>query len=178
MLTTTEDRWWGPRRRVLSRRTPRARLRRRADRRQDAGQLQLPRARRAAVVRRQDHLLRPRPARHRAVDLHFRFYGYHPYAHDLADLGWYIAQHERLMAHWRAASPNPLMTVRLEGLGRRFHRHVAPGARLSRSSLRPGLRALLGARQPGAHGPAPRSVSRSTPAASAAGARTRRTCSR
>jgi tetratricopeptide (TPR) repeat protein len=44
----------------------------------------------------------------------FRFYGYHPYAHDLADLGWYIAQHERLMAHWRAILPNPMMTVRLE----------------------------------------------------------------
>jgi hypothetical protein len=44
----------------------------------------------------------------------FRFYGYHPYAHDLADLGWYIAQHERLMAHWRAVLPNPMMTVRLE----------------------------------------------------------------
>src|SRR5208282_2317243 len=44
----------------------------------------------------------------------FRFYGYHPYAHDLADLGWYIAQHERLMAHWRAVLPNPILTVRLE----------------------------------------------------------------
>src|SRR5205823_7400280 len=27
----------------------------------------------------------------------FRFYGYHPYAHDLADLGWYIGQYQRLM---------------------------------------------------------------------------------
>jgi tetratricopeptide (TPR) repeat protein len=27
----------------------------------------------------------------------FRFYGYHAYAHDLRDLGWYIAQHDRLM---------------------------------------------------------------------------------
>jgi tetratricopeptide (TPR) repeat protein len=44
----------------------------------------------------------------------FRFYGYHPYAHDLADLGWYIAQHDRLMAHWRAVLPNPLLTLRLE----------------------------------------------------------------
>jgi hypothetical protein len=44
----------------------------------------------------------------------FRFYGHHPYAHDLADLGWYIAEHERLMAHWRAILPNPMMTVRLE----------------------------------------------------------------
>ena len=44
----------------------------------------------------------------------FRFYGYHPYAHDLVDLGWYIAQHERLMAHWRAALPNPILTLPLK----------------------------------------------------------------
>ena len=43
----------------------------------------------------------------------FRFYGEHPYAHDLADLGWYIAQHHRLMRHWRAAMPLPMLTVRL-----------------------------------------------------------------
>jgi tetratricopeptide (TPR) repeat protein len=43
----------------------------------------------------------------------YRFYGYHPYAHDLADLGWYIAEHARLMAHWRAVLPNPMMTVNL-----------------------------------------------------------------
>jgi tetratricopeptide (TPR) repeat protein len=43
----------------------------------------------------------------------YRFYGMHPYAHDLADLGWYIAQQRRLMAHWRAALPNPILTVRL-----------------------------------------------------------------
>jgi tetratricopeptide (TPR) repeat protein len=44
----------------------------------------------------------------------FRFFGYHPYAHDLGDLGWYIAEHDRLMAHWRAAMPNPIFTVGLE----------------------------------------------------------------
>ena len=44
----------------------------------------------------------------------FRFYGHHPYAHDLADLGWYIGQHERLMAHWRAAVPNPILTLPLK----------------------------------------------------------------
>jgi tetratricopeptide (TPR) repeat protein len=44
----------------------------------------------------------------------YRFYGHHPYAHDLADLGWYIAEHERLMAHWRAALPNPILTVQLK----------------------------------------------------------------
>jgi Flp pilus assembly protein TadD len=42
-----------------------------------------------------------------------RFLGYHPYAHDLADLGWYIAQHERLMRHWTAALPNPILRVHL-----------------------------------------------------------------
>jgi Flp pilus assembly protein TadD len=44
----------------------------------------------------------------------FRFYGYHPYAHDIADLGWYIAQYWRLMGHWRAVLPNPMLTIRLQ----------------------------------------------------------------
>jgi tetratricopeptide (TPR) repeat protein len=44
----------------------------------------------------------------------FRFYGYHPYAHDLGDLGWYIAQHDRIMAHWREALPNPILTLALD----------------------------------------------------------------
>jgi tetratricopeptide (TPR) repeat protein len=44
----------------------------------------------------------------------FRFFGHHPYAHDLGDLGWYIAEHERLMAHWSAALPNALLTVQLK----------------------------------------------------------------
>jgi Flp pilus assembly protein TadD len=43
----------------------------------------------------------------------YRFYGLHPYAHDLSDLGWYIAQQRRLMDHWREALPNPMLTVRL-----------------------------------------------------------------
>jgi len=43
----------------------------------------------------------------------FRFYGVHAYANDLGDLGWYIGQHRRLMAHWRAVLPNPMMTVLL-----------------------------------------------------------------
>ena len=42
-----------------------------------------------------------------------RFYGHHAYAHDLGDLGWTIAQQSRLMAHWRAVLPNPILTVRL-----------------------------------------------------------------
>jgi tetratricopeptide (TPR) repeat protein len=43
----------------------------------------------------------------------FRFHGQHGYAHDLADLGWTIAQQERIMAHWRAVLPNPVLTVKL-----------------------------------------------------------------
>jgi hypothetical protein len=43
----------------------------------------------------------------------FRFYGVHAYAHDLSDLGWYIGQQRRLMAHWRAVLPNPILTVKL-----------------------------------------------------------------
>ncbi len=43
----------------------------------------------------------------------FRFHGFHGYAHDLADLGWTIAQQSRLMAHWHQALPNPILTVKL-----------------------------------------------------------------
>ncbi len=43
----------------------------------------------------------------------FRFHGAHGYAHDLADLGWYIGERERLMRHWKAELPNPILTVRL-----------------------------------------------------------------
>jgi Flp pilus assembly protein TadD len=43
----------------------------------------------------------------------FRFYGLHAYAHDLSDLGWYIGQQRRLMAHWHAVLPNPILTIRL-----------------------------------------------------------------
>jgi hypothetical protein len=50
----------------------------------------------------------------------FRFHGEHPYAHDLADLGWTIAQRSRMMAHWRAALPNPILTVALHDWVRDF----------------------------------------------------------
>jgi Flp pilus assembly protein TadD len=43
----------------------------------------------------------------------FRFYGSHAYAHDLADLGWYIGQQRRLMAHWQAVLPNPVCQINL-----------------------------------------------------------------
>jgi tetratricopeptide (TPR) repeat protein len=42
-----------------------------------------------------------------------RFHGHHDYAHDLADLGWYIGEHDRLMAHFKAALPTPILTVKL-----------------------------------------------------------------
>ncbi len=40
-----------------------------------------------------------------------RFIGYHPYAHDLADLGWYIAKHQSLLEHWRASLPSPMLML-------------------------------------------------------------------
>ena len=43
-----------------------------------------------------------------------RFFGHHPYAHDLADLGWFIGQHHKLMDHWRAVLPLPMLSVRLD----------------------------------------------------------------
>jgi Flp pilus assembly protein TadD len=42
-----------------------------------------------------------------------RFFGYHPYAHDLADLGWYIGQHEAAMRYWESALPVPMITIAL-----------------------------------------------------------------
>jgi Tfp pilus assembly protein PilF len=43
----------------------------------------------------------------------FRFHGAHGYAHDLGDLGWYISQHDRLMAHWKAVLPDRILTIKL-----------------------------------------------------------------
>jgi tetratricopeptide (TPR) repeat protein len=43
----------------------------------------------------------------------FRFHGAHGYAHDLSDLGWYIGEHDRLMAHWKQALPDRIVTVKL-----------------------------------------------------------------
>jgi tetratricopeptide (TPR) repeat protein len=42
-----------------------------------------------------------------------RFFGHHPYAHDLASLGFYLSEHERLMTHWRRVLPLPLLEVAL-----------------------------------------------------------------
>jgi tetratricopeptide (TPR) repeat protein len=50
----------------------------------------------------------------------FRFHGEHPYAHDLGDLGWTIAQRARLTDHWRAVLPNPILTIALHDWVRDF----------------------------------------------------------
>jgi tetratricopeptide (TPR) repeat protein len=50
----------------------------------------------------------------------FRFHGEHPYAHDLGDLGWTIARRARLMDHWRAVLPNPILTLALHEWVRDF----------------------------------------------------------
>lgn len=44
----------------------------------------------------------------------FRFHGEHGYAHDLADLGWTIGEERRLMNHWKAALPLPILSLRLD----------------------------------------------------------------
>ena len=43
----------------------------------------------------------------------FRFYGDHPYAHDLGNLGFAIAEQVRLMDHFKAALPDRILTVAL-----------------------------------------------------------------
>ena len=54
-----------------------------------------------------------------------RFRGHHPYSHDLADLGWYIARHHELMDHWRANMPNPVLRIHLHEWVRNFDRTLA-----------------------------------------------------
>ena len=44
----------------------------------------------------------------------FRFHGEHGYAHDLSDLGWMIGEQSRLMKHWKASLPVPILTLRLD----------------------------------------------------------------
>ena len=43
-----------------------------------------------------------------------RFFGYHPYAHDLGDLGFYMREHERLITHWRHVLAGRLIEVALD----------------------------------------------------------------
>ena len=50
----------------------------------------------------------------------FRFYGEHGYAHDLSDLGWMIGEQHRLMDHWKAVSPVPILTLRLDDWVKNF----------------------------------------------------------
>ena len=61
----------------------------------------------------------------------FRFHGEHGYAHDLADLGWMIGEQDRLMNHWQAALPTPILTVRLDDWVTDFDAHADARARLS-----------------------------------------------
>ena len=44
------------------------------------------------------------------------FSGYHPYVHDLATLGRYYCEYQRLMRHWESVVNLPLMRVRYEDL--------------------------------------------------------------
>ncbi len=40
-----------------------------------------------------------------------RFLGHHPYAHDLGDLGWYMAGCARLLEHWRMSLPSSMLLL-------------------------------------------------------------------
>lgn len=44
------------------------------------------------------------------------FLGYHPYAYDQSDLGFYYCQYHRLMEHWKTVISLPLYTVEYEAL--------------------------------------------------------------
>jgi hypothetical protein len=46
------------------------------------------------------------------------FFGDHPYAYDLADLGFYYRQYRRLMAHWRKVLDLPFFEIHYEDLVR------------------------------------------------------------
>ena len=73
----------------------------------------------------------------------FRFHGEHGYAHDLADLGWMIGEQERLMRHWKAALPMPILTLRLDDWVKDFDATLARVLDHRRPAAGPGLRALL-----------------------------------
>ena len=40
--------------------------------------------------------------------------GYHPYAHDLGDLGWWMDAQDALLAHWTQVLPLPILRLRLD----------------------------------------------------------------
>ncbi|UFP93449.1 tetratricopeptide repeat protein [Gloeobacter morelensis] len=51
------------------------------------------------------------------LSCHFQNFGLrHPYSGDLAHLGFYYRQYERLMAHWRSVLPLPMLEVSYEAL--------------------------------------------------------------
>jgi tetratricopeptide (TPR) repeat protein len=58
-----------------------------------------------------------------------RFIGHHPYAHDLADLGWYMAAQQRLLAHWQACLPSAILLLDhsewIEDFGATLHRTLS-----------------------------------------------------
>ncbi len=97
----------------------------------------------------------------------FRFHGFHPYSHDLADIGWTIGQHAKLMDHWRAVLSDRIVTVNLSDWVDGFRRHAVPRTRPYRPAARSELRAVLRKRQPRAH----RQLRASAPAGERARAR-------
>jgi len=44
------------------------------------------------------------------------FTGYHPYAYDLKNLAFQYWEQERLMRHWKAVCPNPILSLKYEEL--------------------------------------------------------------
>ena len=99
-----------------------------------------------------------------------RFFGYHPYAHDLGDLGWYIGRHEALMAHWEAVLPLPLLTIALTDWVDDFEATMARLlAFLGLPRIRPAP-ASMNSTAASAPPVATRSAARSTAPASTAGA--------
>ena len=49
-----------------------------------------------------------------------RLSGYHPYAHDLADLGWWMRAQRAMMAHWRTVLPVAMLEIDLSDWVRDF----------------------------------------------------------
>jgi len=58
-----------------------------------------------------------RDPRDTLLSIYFQnFAGYHPYAYDLQDLAFQYCEQERLMDHWKAVLPNPVLTIQYEDL--------------------------------------------------------------
>lgn len=54
-----------------------------------------------------------------------RFHAAHAYAHDLSDLGWYIAQHVKLMSHWQGCFGARIYKIHLPEWIHNFDRTLA-----------------------------------------------------